>query len=193
VQPGTNGADGNPHRFGNLVVAQLLDFAKDQRGAKLRWELIEQFLDQNPVLYVSALMRLHRFKLGGRGALQAQSIHAEPHTDTIKEACEGSVVPQPVNLAEGLEKGFLSDIFGFKAVPKQVGCGSNQAIAMSRNEQAQGDVVPTSAPVNPLELFSDCIDSGQWNGLNFLHRTFGNPIKHHSGRNAKSVSFESER
>lgn len=152
MQSRTYGSYRNVHHFGDLFIAQLLDFSQNKCCPQVGRQLVENSLYDHAILNCAALMILDAIKLCRFRPLETKPIHAEPHADSIKKPRERPVVSQTVQLAKSLQKCLLRDVFSFMAISQEVGCGSNKAISMPLNEQTEGAIVPFSTTRYPSEF-----------------------------------------
>ena len=153
------------HRLGDLIVTELFDLAKDKRRSKLGRHLVKKFGDQDPVLYLGALVRLNPIEFRRFGTLEAQAVHAKSNADSIEKTGEGAIVAQAMNLAKSFQKGFLRNVFRLEPVTQEVRRRSNQAVSMPGNEEPERNIVPLPATMDPLKFFCRRIHTAACIGL----------------------------
>ncbi|MBV6458537.1 MAG: hypothetical protein HONBIEJF_01668 [Fimbriimonadaceae bacterium] len=95
---------------------------------------------------------LDTIELGRFGALCAQTVHAEPHADSIKVGSESAVIAQSTELSKNLQKRLLCDIFCLMCIPKNIlGC-PYQPAPVARNNHREGGFVACPASSEPIRL-----------------------------------------
>jgi hypothetical protein len=97
-------------------------------------------------------MRLRPIEFDHICALQSESIHAKTNANSVEISTECPIISELVNFAERFQESFLSNVFGFMSITKEVCSGSHQSHAMLRNEVCKRNFVTNSASMNPLKL-----------------------------------------
>lgn len=176
TEPLSSGVESRPHcsnwhvhDLGNLFVAQLFHFAKDERRAEFVGQLGEQLFNNDSVLYGPTLMVLDRIEFDELCALQPQPVHTKTHADLIKVAREGAVLSQFVDLSKSLEEGLLSHVFRLMAVAQQV-CGRpDKTTSVSGNKHPEGVFIAQPTSSHPLALLSRLVGNRSGNHSIFEH------------------------
>jgi hypothetical protein len=114
--------------------------------------LSQEFGDDNPILHVSAFVRLDAVEFGEFGSLESEPVHAEADANLVEVAREGAILSQFADLSEAFKERFLRHVLGFVSVSQQVSRRTYKTVSMSGNQHAECVFVSLAASSNPLSL-----------------------------------------